>query len=83
MIERTEEQIRSSTRQSKTQQHRQEETRPRLGTSLLRIVRGVFESLLGIHLPRRGGYQQGSHSQSDEGPELDVKAEVTKHTRQD
>ncbi|GJN13212.1 hypothetical protein PR202_ga31558 [Eleusine coracana subsp. coracana] len=37
-------------------------------------------SSLGIDLPHRGGYQQNHHSQSDEGPKLDVKTEVTKQS---
>ncbi|XP_062231763.1 metacaspase-4-like [Phragmites australis] len=77
LIDKTKEQIGNSTKQNKTQQ-REREMRPRpgtsLSTSLLRIVRGTFESL-GIHLPRRG--QQQSSSVQSGGPEPHAKAEAT------
>ncbi|TVU20026.1 hypothetical protein EJB05_36213, partial [Eragrostis curvula] len=74
MVEKTKEQIGNSTMQNKIP-HPEAQSSPRFGTSFLRLVHGVFESL-GIHLPRRER-QQNSQSQSSE---LNAKAQVAKGT---
>ncbi|XP_066363520.1 metacaspase-6-like [Miscanthus floridulus] len=73
LIDKTKEQIGNSTKQNRTQQRREREMKPPPGSgtglcaSLVRIVRGVLESLeAGIHCNRRG-QQQGSSSSVQSG----------------
>ncbi|KAL6839318.1 hypothetical protein ACP4OV_030990 [Aristida adscensionis] len=54
MVESTKEQIGSSTRQRSQAPQPEAQTPPPFGASLLRIVRGMFQSL-GVRLTRRGG----------------------------
>ncbi|PUZ65379.1 hypothetical protein GQ55_3G218600 [Panicum hallii var. hallii] len=82
LIDKTKEQIGNSTKQSKNNQHRGGDTKPPsasgtcTGTSLLRIIRGGFESL-GAHLPCHGHHKQ---STQNGGKEPDAKTEAEPST---